>query len=142
MNELPTNMDELLAFAETLTVTEYVARREQLLLAFEAKHGLYTVRDIEKAIRTHAIPESLLVEDWMELRAFEPAMSKLLGKRSRKRREETHEHQGRESGPFSFRTVKHWITRRLYCARDASGGREDSTRQAGRQSHPARARKT
>lgn len=100
-------IEELLVeFSEPLTEIEYRRRRELLLLAFQDQHNLYTWSAIEKAIRTHAIEESMLVEEWIELRAFEPAMSKLSKKRPPKLREDTNHQPGRESGLFLFRKLR------------------------------------
>lgn len=69
-------VDELLAeFNDpSMTKAEYRDRCAQLLLRFSAQHGLSTWSAVEGAIRAHALDESLLVEEWIELRAFEYLM--------------------------------------------------------------------
>ena len=102
------SMEELLAeYSEPVTEGEYRNRLENLLLAFGQRHGLFTYGEIEKAIRTHSIEESMLVEEWLELRAFEPVK-----KRQQKRREQAAaDDQGRVRGPFLFRNLKPLLVR-------------------------------
>lgn len=106
-------MEELLAqCSEPLTEAEYRSRREQLLLAFSEQHSLHTWSDIEKAIRTHDVGDSWLVDEFIELRAYEPAMARLSRKRPQKRREDADsKHTGRESGPFLLRLLKMHLLR-------------------------------
>ena len=64
-------IEELLVeFSDPLTEAEYLQRRADLLRRFGDQHGLSTWDEIATAIRTHAIEESQLVEEWIELRAF------------------------------------------------------------------------
>lgn len=70
-------MEELLAeIGEPMTEADYRGRRERLMLAFQGQ-GIETWEAVEKAIRTHSIDESPLVEEWLERRAFERVMPKL-----------------------------------------------------------------
>lgn len=70
-------IEELLAeCSDPLTEDEYQRRRADLERRFAEQHGLSTWEEIRTAIRTHAIEESILVEEWIELRAFEEAIER------------------------------------------------------------------
>ena len=67
-------IEELLVeYSDPLTEAEFSSRCDQLLIKFREQHNLSTWDEIKEAIRTHAIDESLLTEEWIELRAFESA---------------------------------------------------------------------
>lgn len=66
----------LIEFSEPLTEAEYLRRRADLERRFAEQHGLSTWEEIRIAIRTHAIEESILVEEWIELRAWEDVIER------------------------------------------------------------------
>lgn len=93
------NIKKLLAKFNRPALTEpaYRDRRALLILRFREQYGLSTWNEIEKAVRSHAIEHSRLIDEFIELKAFEPLMSK----RPTTRREDN-TNQGREKRPFSF----------------------------------------
>ena len=76
MSKQQTIEDLLVECSDPLTVDEYRARCADLVRRFAEQHGLSTWEQIETAIRTHAIEESILVEEWIELRAFSNVMAR------------------------------------------------------------------
>ena len=70
-------IEELLAqCSDPLTEDEYRRRCDDLVRSFAEQHGLSTWDEIATAIRTHAIEESQLVEEWIELRAFQEVIER------------------------------------------------------------------
>jgi hypothetical protein len=71
MDELPTTMDELLAFAEPYTREQYDKDFVRVLARLCEKHGVTTQAEVHEIIRTHAYEHSGEdpEEDYIELMA-------------------------------------------------------------------------
>lgn len=68
-------IEQLLAeCADPFTVEDYDRELAVLHAALSRTYGLYTIEEIDAAMRVHAIPheEEDLVDRWIALRAFQP----------------------------------------------------------------------